>query len=323
MSSFWSIFVSVISLGTILGCFLLLRWCLSNKTGVEEGDDMHHEFDGIIEINNGLPKWWTYMFYMVIVWALLYLLLYPGLGNFQGLLGWKSSNQDIRSLQESREAVIKAREEAENSLFGVGVQYDRELEFAAEKFDPVFDALAARPVEDLIQDPEALKVGQRLFLQNCSMCHGSDARGTTGFPDLTDKDWLYGGSFEQIKETLHKGRQGQMPGWLDAFGERGIEEVVAYTLSLSGRKVDQSLADAGKARFATCAACHGADGKGNQTLGAPNLTDNIWLYGGSERAVTETLKYGRNGVMPAFNERLGEEKIHVVAAYVYSLSYIP
>lgn len=314
MSSFWSIWISVITLGTILGCFLLLRWCLKNKTGVEEGDDMHHEFDGIIEINNGLPKWWTYMFYAVTIWAILYFLLYPGLGNFAGLWKWKSSNQDIRSLAESREARIAAKENGEL------VEYDRELEFAAERFDPVFKEIASRPIEELLKDEEALKVGQRLFLQECSMCHGSDARGSRGFPNLTDDDWLYGGSHDKIKETLTLGRQGAMPAWLDSMGAKGIEEVVAYTLSLSGRQVDQDLKDKGQARFAVCAACHGMDGKGNQALGAPNLTDNIWLYGGSKMAVTETLNYGRAGVMPAFDERLGQDKIHVVAAYVYSLS---
>lgn len=314
MSSFWSIWISVISLGTILGCFLLLRWCLKNKTGVEEGDDMHHEFDGIVEINNNLPTWWTYMFYAVIVWALVYFVMYPGLGNFAGVLGWKSSHQDIRSLEESRAAVVAAKQNGEL------VQYDRELEFAAEKFDPVFKEIADRPIEDLLQDPEALAVGQRLFLQNCSMCHGSDARGSRGFPNLTDDDWLYGGSHEKIKETLRHGRQGAMPGWIDSMGEQGIEEVVAYALSLSGRSVDEGLKEKGKARFAVCAACHGMDGKGNQAMGAPNLTDNIWLYGGSHKDVTETLTLGRAGVMPAFNERLGEDKIHVVAAYVYSLS---
>lgn len=322
MSSFWSIWISVISLGTILGCFLLLRWCLKNKTGVEEGDDMHHDFDGIVEINNGLPVWWTYMFYAVIVWAVLYFLLYPGLGNFQGILGWKSSNQDIRSLAESRQAVIDAKEEAKNSLFGVGVQYDREMEFAAAKFDPVFKEIASKPITELVNDADALKVGQRLFLQNCSMCHGSDARGSRGFPSLVDDDWLYGGSPEKIKETLRHGRQGMMPQQLDAMGEKGIKELVEYTLSLSNRPdLDSSLVEKGQARFAICSACHGADGKGNQMLGAPNLTDNIWLYGGSRDSINETLTYGRAGVMPAFDERLGEDKIHVVAAYVYSLSY--
>lgn len=320
MSSFWSIWVSVISLGTILGCYLLLRWCLSNKTGVEEGDDMHHEFDGIVEINNQLPAWWTKMFYVVMVWGLVYFLLYPGLGNFQGLLGWKSSNQDVRSLAESKAAVVQAREDAKNSLFGVGVQYDREIEFAKETFDPIFDAYAQKSVLELQSDVEALKVGQRLFLQNCSQCHGSDARGQRGFPNLTDNDWLYGGTPEKIKETLMNGRIAQMPAWIDALGEAGVKDTVAYVLSLSGREVDQAAADRGKANFAMCAACHGADGKGNYAFGAPNLTDNIWLYGGHESNLIETLTYGRNGVMPSFKNTLGEDKIHVVAAYVYSLS---
>lgn len=322
MSSFWSIWISVISLGTILGCFLLLRWCLLNKTGVEEGDDMHHSFDGILEINNQLPRWWTIMFYMTIVWGLLYLLLYPGLGNFAGLLGWKSSNQDIRSLAESKAAVVQSAEEAKNSLFGVGVQYDRELEFAEQRFAPIFNEFAKQPIEVLAKDQDALKIGQRLFSQNCSQCHGSDGRGQTGFPNLTDGDWLYGGTPEKIKETLLNGRNAMMPGWIDSFGEQGVKEAAAYALSLSGRKLEklEGLQESGKARFATCAACHGPDGSGNQALGAPNLTDNIWLYGGTEQSVIETLTHGRAGVMPAFKDTLGEKKVHLVSAYVYSLS---
>ncbi|GAA6185913.1 MULTISPECIES: cytochrome-c oxidase, cbb3-type subunit III [Alteromonadaceae] len=323
MSSFWSIWVSVISLGTILGCYLILRWCLLNKTGVEEGDDMHHSFDGIIEINNPLPKWWTIMFYMTMIWGILYLLLYPGLGNWKGLLGWKSSNQDIQTLQESKDAVLASREEAKNALFGlggVGVEYDRELEKAEEKFAPIFNQYAEQPIEVLVNNEEALKIGQRLFMQNCSQCHGSDARGQRGFPNLTDHDWLYGGTPEKIVETLTNGRQANMAAWLPSFGEQGVKEVVAYALSLSGRQVDPDLKEAGKVRFAVCSACHGADGKGNQALGAPNLTDNIWLYGGSTDVVTETVNYGRAGVMPSFKNTLGEKKIHLVATYVYSLS---
>lgn len=320
MSSFWSIWVSVISLGTILGCYLLLRWCLLNKTGIEEGDDMHHSFDGIIEINNPLPRWWTIMFYMVLIWGILYLVLYPGLGNWAGLLGWKSSNQNIQSLQESRDAVLLSQQEAKESLFGVGVQYDRELEFAEERFAPIFNQYAEQPITTLVNNEEALKIGQRLFMQNCSQCHGSDARGQRGFPNLTDNDWLYGGTPEKITETLIMGRSGMMQGFLESFGEQGVDEVVAYALSLSGRQVNQTLKDAGEARFAICSACHGVDGKGNQMIGAPNLTDNIWLYGGTQDAVTETLKYGRNGVMPSFKDTLGEKKIHLVATYVYSLS---
>ena len=315
MSSFWSIWISVITLGSILGCYLLLRWCLSNKTGVEEGDDMHHEFDGILEINNQLPRWWTILFYICIVWGLIYLILYPGLGSYKGLWNWQSSNQGILSLAESKAAIEKNIED------GVISQYDREVAAANETFQPIFDKYYAKTIPDLITDPEALKIGQRLFSQNCSQCHGSDARGAnSGFPDLTDQDWLYGGTPEKITETLILGRNAIMPAWLDSMGADGIKEVVNYTLSLSGRKVDDSLAEKGKDRFVVCAACHGADGKGNYAFGAPNLTDNIWLYGGSEKTVTETLNYGRNGVMPSFKTTLGEKKIHLVAAYVYSLS---
>ena len=318
MSMFWTIWISVITLGTIIGCYFLLRWCLTNFTDVKEGESMGHTFDGIEELNNPLPKWWTILFYVTIVFGFIYLILYPGLGSYQGLWGWKSSNQNIQSLAESEQARKQALED------GMYVEYDVSLAKAAERFDPIFEAFAKTPVEELAGNPDAVKIGRRLFLQNCAQCHGSDARGQNGgFPNLTDDDWLYGGSGAKITETLINGRQAAMPAWLDAMGEQGIDEVVAYVLSLSGRKVDQALADKGEARFGVCAACHGPDGKGNQALGAPNLTDNIWLYGGSKRAVTETLTYGRNGVMPAFKDTLGEDKIHVVAAYVYSLSHQP
>lgn len=318
MTTFWTIWISVITLGSIAGCYFLLRWTLANKTGIKEGESMGHEFDGIVEINNQLPRWWTIMFYMTIVWGLAYLALYPGLGSYKGLLGWESSNQGILTLAESEQKLQASIES------GALVQYDREIKFANEKFDPIFAAYAKIDVETLATDPqhaEALKVGQRLFLQNCAQCHGSDARGQNGgFPNLTDDDWLYGGSGATIVKTLQGGRNAMMPAWLDAFGEDGIAEVVEYTLSLSGRQVDQELAAKGKTRFMACAACHGMDGKGNQMMGAPNLTDNVWLYGGSKRSVTETLTYGRNGVMPAFSKTLGDDKIHVVASYIYSLS---
>ena len=317
MSMFWTIWISVITLGSIVGCFILLRWNLTNYTGHPEGESMGHEFDGIVEINNPLPRWWTILFYATIVWSFFYLALYPGLGSFEGFWGWRSSNQDVRTLEESAQARIDAKER------GLIVEYDRELDYAAEKFDPIFEEYAKVPVEELVKNEEAVKVGQRLFMQNCSQCHCSDARGNMGFPNLTDDDWLYGGSGAKIKETLINGRVAAMPAWIDAMGEQGIKETVAYVLSLSGREMEENhdaLAEAGKARFMACAACHGMDGKGNQMLGAPNLTDNTWLYGGSERAITETLTYGRNGVMPSFKKTLGENKIHVVATYVYSLS---
>ena len=327
MSSFWSIWVSVLTLGTLVGCFFLLRMCLKNFAGVEEGESMGHTFDGIEELNNPLPKWWSTFFLMTIVWGFGYLLLYPGLGNWEGLLGWKSSNQGILNLEESANKKMTNLKDGSNVL----VQYDREVQGANERYGPLFKAYAARDIKELATgkdelDKDALKVGQRLFLQNCSQCHGSDAKGGTGFPNLADKDWLYGGTPEAIKHTLIHGRKANgMMAWKGALGgETGVKEVAAYVLSLSGREVDAEVAEKGKAKFAMCAACHGPDGKGSLAmgipLGAPNLTDNIWLYGGSPRAVEASIRNGRAGVMPAWDKILGEEKIHVISAYIYSLS---
>lgn len=321
MSSFWNIWVWVLTLGTLVGCFLLLRWCLKNFAGVEEGESMGHTFDGIEELNNPLPKWWSTFFLLTIIWAFGYIAMY-GLGNWTGLLGWKSSNQGILNIAESKAKT--AQYLASDS--GVLVQYDREVAHANEKYGPIFDAYAARSIEDLATDSEALKVGQRLFIQNCSQCHGSDAHGTTGFPNLADKDWLYGGTPEMIKETIMHGRKAAgMMAWAGAIGgEEGVKEVAAYVISLSGRSVNADLAKAGKAKFGLCAGCHGPDGQGSLALGlpmgAPNLSDNTWLYGGSTRAIEESIRNGRAGVMPPWKDILGEEKVHVISAYVYSLS---
>ncbi|BBN81395.1 Cbb3-type cytochrome c oxidase subunit [Pseudoalteromonas sp. A25] len=318
MTSFWSIWVIVLTLACLALIFGLLLWNLKNYVGVKEGESCGHEFDGIEEINNPLPKWWTYMFFATFVWAVYYLAAYPGLGNWQGLAKWTSSNQGVTSLAESK----KATEEA--LAAGEKVQLDQEIIAAEERFGPIFEAFAKQDIEALAKDEKALEIGQRLFAQNCAQCHGSDARGGTGFPNLTDNDWLYGGTPDKIKETLLEGRVAAMPPWKDALGEQGIKEMTAYVLSLSGRKVNQKDADAGKAKFAMCAACHGMDGKGsvahNLPFGAPNLTDNIWLYGGSQRAVEESLINGRAGVMPAWKDILGEDKVHLLTAYVYSLS---
>jgi cytochrome c oxidase cbb3-type subunit 3 len=295
--------------------------CLKNFAGVEEGESMGHTFDGIEELNNPLPKWWSTFFLLTIIWAFGYIALY-GLGNWTGLLGWKSSNQGILNLAESK---AKTLENLQNDS-GVLVQYDREVAAADAKFGPIFEAYAARSIEDLATDDEALKVGQRLFIQNCAQCHGSDAHGTTGFPNLTDKDWLYGGTPEVIKETIMNGRIASgMMAWEGALGgDQGVKEVAAYVISLSGRSVDPELAKAGKAKFAICAGCHGPDGQGSLALGmpmgAPNLTDNIWLYGGSQRAIESSIRNGRAGVMPPWKDILGEEKVHLISAYVYSLS---
>ena len=321
MSSFWNIWVWVLTLGSLVGCFLLLRWCLKNFAGVEEGESMGHTFDGIEELNNPLPKWWSTFFLITIIWAFGYIALY-GLGNWTGMLGWKSSNQGILNIAESKAKT----EESLKDNSGVLVQYDREVAQADEKYGPIFEAYAARSIEELATDTEALKVGQRLFIQNCSQCHGSDARGTTGFPNLADKDWLYGGTPAQIKETIMNGRKAVgMMAWGAAIGgEQGVKEVAAYVVSLSGRSTNDELAKAGEAKFGICAGCHGSEGQGSLAMGtpmgAPNLSDNIWLYGGSQRAIQESIRNGRAGVMPPWKAILGEEKVHVISAYVYSLS---
>ncbi len=318
MTSFWSIWVIVLTLACLVLIFGLLVWNLKNYTGVKEGESCGHEFDGIEELNNPLPKWWTYMFFATFAWSVYYLAAYPGLGNWEGLGKWTSSNQGVTSIAESKQAIETAHAN------GYKVQLDQEYLAADERFGPIFQAFAKQDIETLVKDEKALEIGQRLFSQNCAQCHGSDARGGQGFPNLTDNDWLYGGTPDKIKETLLHGRIAAMPPWGDALGEQGVKEMTAHVLSLSGRTVNQKDAAAGATKFAMCAACHGADGKGsvahNLPFGAPDLTDNIWLYGGSKRAVEETLINGRAGVMPAWKDILGEDKVHLLTAYVYSLS---
>ncbi|MGL4224938.1 MAG: cytochrome-c oxidase, cbb3-type subunit III [Vibrio sp.] len=321
MTTFWSLWIILITIGTLLGCAALLIWCLKDNTGVKEGVDMGHEYDGIRELNNPLPKWWVYLFIATFIFAAIYLALYPGLGSFQGMLGWQSSDQTVRSVEDSRASIASAQQNRQL------VQYSKEMGDAKAYYGQAFKRLAyqddtnnLRELPAIAADSEALKVGQRLFLQNCSQCHGSDARGQIGFPNLTDQAWLYGGEPQAIITTIRHGRVGQMPAWLDILGEQGVQEVVSYALSLSGRSVNAKEAAAGKVRFAVCAACHGADGKGNPAFGAPNLTDNDWLYGDARADVTATVMYGRSGVMPALNDILGEDKIQLVAAYVWSLS---
>ncbi|MDV7104354.1 cytochrome-c oxidase, cbb3-type subunit III [Vibrio sp. TH_r3] len=320
MTSFWSAWIIVLTAVTLVFCAVVLGWALKNNVGVEEGAEMEHEYDGIKELNNPLPKWWSFLFIGTFVFTIIYLALFPGLGTFKGLLGWTSSNQQVKSVEESRQYIAQAH--ANQTLD----EYARALDEANTFYGEAFNKLAysangeLRPVPEIAADPEALKVGQRLFLQNCSQCHGSDARGQIGFPNLTDKAWLYGGEPEAILTTIMNGRIGAMPAWGDALGEQGVKEVVTYTLGLSGRKVNAREAAAGKQRFVVCAACHGTDGKGNPALGAPDLTDQDWLFGDSRAAVTETVTNGRQGVMPAWKDILGEEKVQLVASYVWSLS---
>ncbi|MCG9696676.1 cytochrome-c oxidase, cbb3-type subunit III [Shewanella sp. Isolate11] len=321
MSSFWSIWITVLTIVVIAGCFILLRLVSKNNTGIDEGESMGHSFDGIEEINNPLPKWWSYMFYLTIVFGVIYLALYPGLGNYKGLLGWSSSNQSIGTEHGIKADSAAATELAEKE--GRWVQYDKEVEKAAAKYSPIFEAYLATPLEELVKNEEALKVGGRLFLQNCSQCHGSDARGSKGFPNLTDDAWLYGGELATIKTTIMNGRHGMMPpkGGLP-IEDSELKGLAEYVVKLSGREHDEALAAQGQGSFMKgCFACHGMDGTGNKFMGAPNLTDSAWLYGGSRGVIIESIKNGRSGVMPAWKDVLGEEKVHVISAYVYSLSH--
>ena len=317
MSLFWTIWISVITLTVVIGCAVLLRMTSKNTTGIPEGEPMPHEFDGIQELNNPLPKWWVGLFWFTIVIALIYSIAFPTYtANYNGLLGWTSSEQSVMNPEESAELAKTSQS-----------QYQREMNAAEIKYGAVFKELAYDRIGEykdltlIAKDEEAVKVGQRLFLQNCAQCHGSDARGSKGFPNLADNDWLYGGDAETIKASIMHGRNGVMPAWKDILGgDQGVTEVASYVLQLSGRRVNAIEAQAGKEKFALCAACHGPEGKGIPAMGAPNLTDKVWLYGGSRKAVEDTIANGRNGVMPAWSKVLGEDKVHLIAAFVYSLS---
>ncbi len=291
-SEFWSWFIIAIAGGGIVWLFYLLRG--TNKAETEEGVPTGHVWDeNLEELNNPLPRWWLYMFYFTIFFAFGYLILYPGMGSFKGILGWTE----------------------------VG-EYEQEVADADAKFGPLFAQFEQTAIPELAKDEAAMKAGERLFVNYCAVCHGSDARGAPGFPNLRDNDWLHGGSPEKFEESILSGRNSaSMISWEASLGgEEGVNQVAEYVMSLSGRDVDATLAAEGETKFALCAGCHMPDGTGNQALGAPNLTDNIWLYGGSPRAIKESIAKGRQGIMPAHNEFLGTAKSHILAAYVYSLS---
>jgi len=292
LASYW---VAAITLINIFACYWLIKWTMKVREGESAvGEVTGHKWDeNLEEYNNPLPRWWLWLFYGTIIFSLVYLVLYPGLGNFKGMLGWSSTGQ-----------------------------YQDEVKVADAKYGPIFAKFAGTPIPELARDKAAMEAGRRLFATYCTQCHGSDAGGTTHFPNLTDNDWLYGGTPEKIQETILKGRNGMMPPMGPVLGEQGVEEVAAYVMSLSGRKVDPKLAEAGKQKFvsAGCVGCHGMDAKGNQAIGAPNLTDTIWLHGSTARSIKETITKGRTGKMPAHEKFLGKDKVHLLAAYVYSLS---
>lgn len=293
-SSFWPIFITVISVGGVIGCALLLWLTSKIKATSPNGDNTNgHVWDeNLREMNNPLPRWWVWMFIITIVFSLFYFAAYPAIGTYAGKLGWTQVNQ-----------------------------YEKEMAEANKTIAPLYAKFAAMPIEELAVNAEAKAIGERIFMNNCAQCHGSDAHGSRGFPNLTDSDWLYGGSPEKITETLTNGRVGMMPPMAAAVGtEDDVKNVAHYVLSLSISDHDATRAAAGKEKFAVCAACHGADGTGNQSIGAPNLADNIWLHGAGEEAIVKRINEGKMNQMPAQNTKFSPEQIHVLTAYVWGLS---
>ena len=296
VSEFWNVYIAAATVVSILACALLL-WSVSSRKVTKDAKGQtatsgHVWDEDITEYNNPLPMWWMWMFYLTIFFSAGYLVLYPGLGSFQGTLGWTSVNE-----------------------------HDAEVAKAEAEFGPLFKQFLEKDLQTVAADPRAHAIGERLFFNYCAQCHGSDARGSKGFPDLTDRDWLWGGTPEQIAQTISAGRQGVMPPMATAVGTpEDVRHLAHYVLSLSGGPHDSLAAQLGRSKFSTCAACHGVNGKGNTALGAPNLADKTWLHGWGEQAVVAMVTQGRSNVMPAHAGRLSPPQIKVLAAYVWQLS---
>ena len=292
-SNFWPIFVSAVTVLGIAGCLILLWASGTTKAMTANDNTTGHVWDGDLrEMNNPLPRWWVGLFIITIVFAAIYLYLYPGLGTYAGKTQWTSHGQ-----------------------------YDAEMAKGEQEVAPLYQRYAGMAVGDIQKDPKAMAIGERLFLNNCAQCHGSDAHGGKGFPNLTDGDWLHGNEPAQVEETIAKGRIGMMPPMAAAVGTPDdVKNVANYVLSLSGSPHDSLRASLGKPKFAVCAACHGADGKGNQALGSANLTDDIWLHGYGENAIIAMVNNGKTNQMPAWEKKFSPAQIHLLAAYVLSLS---
>jgi cytochrome c oxidase cbb3-type subunit 3 len=292
-SNFWSDYVAIITVVSILACLLLLWFSGKARAMTANDNTTGHVWDGDLrEMNNPLPRWWVWLFIITILFSAVYLAMYPGLGNRPGKLGWTSAGQ-----------------------------HKAEMEKGDKEIAPLYAKFAAMKTEDMAKDPRAMAIGERLFMNNCAQCHGSDARGSKGFPNLTDGDWLHGGAPEKIEETITKGRIGNMPPMAAAVGTPDdVKNVAHYVLSLSGSPHDSLRASLGKAKFGACAACHGMDGKGNQALGSPNLTDDVWLHGWGENAIIAMINGGKVNQMPAQADKLTTEQIRVLASYVWGLS---
>lgn len=293
MSTFWTLWIAIITIGNVIACWWLIWWTARSRPDeVASGEVTNHVWDeDLQERNNPLPAWWLNLFHITIVFTLAYLLLYPALGKVGGLLGWSSAGQ-----------------------------YEEEMAEAEATYGPIYARYAGQDVATLAQDPKAVDLGHSVFINNCTTCHGSDARGARGFPNLADDDWQWGGAPERILQTILQGRNAAMPPFGTVLGEQGVAEVVEYVRSLSGLDADAQLAAGGQKHFNTlCAACHMPTGQGNPMLGAPNLTDGTWLYGSTREVLTTTVSQGRNGMMPAHAPLIGEDKVRLVAAYVYQL----
>jgi cytochrome c oxidase cbb3-type subunit 3 len=296
MTSGWSLFVILVTILNILACVWLLRWTSKPRSASEKiggGADTGHVWDkDLREYNNPLPRWWLWVFYITVVFGLVYLVLYPGLGTFRGIKGWTQQGQ-----------------------------YEAERAAAEQKAAAYLAPFASMTVPQLAADGKAMATARNLFQVNCAQCHGSDGGGAKGFPNLADKNWQRGGDPDTVVQTIAAGRMAAMPPWGAVLGAQGVDQVVAYVQQISGQAADATLATAGKTLFETnCSACHGVDGKGNPLLGAPNLTADVWLYGGDAATVKATLENGRNGQMPAFGDRLGQERVRLLAAYALKLS---
>lgn len=289
MSTGYSWFVIIGTLGSLLA-FAMILWM--NRNVSNPGKTTGHVYDGIEEYDNPMPAWWFWGFMASIVFALGYLIYYPGLGNFPGLGGWTQIGQ----LEEQQER-------------------------AEEIYGPVFAQYRDIPIDELADNEAAMRMGRRLYLNSCAQCHGTAGTGGQGYPNLTNDNWQWGGQADQIHRTIAGGRQASMPAWRSQLREDGIMQVTEYVLQLAGRDVEPRIANAGQSQYNTyCAACHGTSGEGQVALGAPDLTDDIWLYGGSREAIASVLRNGRNGEMPAFETRLGADRVHVLSAYVRNLS---
>lgn len=295
-SGFWGIYISIITVVSIIACGVLLKAMSTRKVQGAEVETTGHSWDeDLVELNNPLPRWWIWLFYITILFGLAYLVLYPGLGTFSGSYQWTSKKQ-----------------------------YEEEMAKAEAQSAPIYEKFVKTELKQLATDPAALEIGQKLFLNNCAQCHASDARGGKGYPNLTDGDWIYGGDPETIRQSILNGRNGVMPPWGAMLGDDGVKDMAHYVMSLSGRTFDSLRAARGKEKFMTiCVACHGPEGKGNPAIGAANLTKTNLLYGADEPALMETISKGRMSHMPGQKELLGEARVHILAAYVWSLSNSP